>query len=70
MQIWVDIVQADVPLLLGLESTSRHGFNVLIATDELFSAVHGWTMPLRRAQGHCLNGLRLSTLAGIRGYSC
>jgi hypothetical protein len=54
MDVWVDIVQAEVPLLLGLDTMSRNGLNVLIATDELFSAIHGWTLPLRRAKGHLL----------------
>jgi hypothetical protein len=54
MHIWVDIVQANVPVLLELDAMSRNGLNVLIATDELFYAVYGWTMPLRRAQGHLL----------------
>jgi hypothetical protein len=52
MHIWVDIVQADVPLLLVLDAMSRNGLKILIATDELLSALHGWTIPLRRAQGH------------------
>jgi hypothetical protein len=34
MDVWVDIVQAEVPLLLGLDAMSRNGLNVLIATDE------------------------------------
>jgi hypothetical protein len=54
MDVWVDIVQADVLLLLGLDTMSINGLNVLIATEELFSAVHGWTMRLRRTQGHLL----------------
>jgi hypothetical protein len=70
MDVWVDIVQAEVPLLLGLDAMSRNGLNVLIATDELFSAVHGWTLPLRRTQGHLfLEWAPSSSASCIQGRS-
>jgi hypothetical protein len=43
---------ADVPLLIGLDIISRHGLNVLIATDEITSATVGWSLPVHRQHGH------------------
>jgi hypothetical protein len=54
MDIWADIVHAEEPLLHELDTMPMNHLNVLIAMDELFSAVHGCKLPLRRAKGHLL----------------
>jgi hypothetical protein len=52
LQLRVDVVVPGVPLLIGLDILSRHGLNVLIATDEITSATEGWSLPLNRQHGH------------------
>jgi hypothetical protein len=52
LKIRIDVVAADVPMLIGLDILTRHGLNVLVATDELKSAEADWVLPLLRQSGH------------------
>jgi hypothetical protein len=49
IQLSVNVVIPDIPLLLGLDILTEHGLNVMLATDEVKSAT---TMPIHRQHWH------------------
>jgi hypothetical protein len=71
MDVWVDIVQAVVPLLLGLDTMSINGLNVLIATENCSPpCTAGQFHFIEHKNIYCSSGRPLSVLAGTRGRSC
>lgn len=51
-QFWVDVVDADIPLLLGLELLDKHMLVADNVENVLVSKVHSWKIPIIRAHGH------------------
>jgi hypothetical protein len=47
-----DVVQSDVPALLGLSFLDKIGCNALLMENKLHCIDESWSMPLLRANGH------------------
>jgi Reverse transcriptase (RNA-dependent DNA polymerase) len=52
LQFQVDVVDAGIPLLLGLDFLDHHGLYAQTVDNILVSARSGWTLPLVRRGGH------------------
>ena len=48
----VDIVEASIPLLHGLDVLDQHAIFSKTVTNELFFAQEGWNLPLTRMMWH------------------
>lgn len=49
---WIDVVDADIPLLLGLDLLDKYDLVADNVDNVLRSKVFGWTVPMKRAHGH------------------
>ena len=47
-----DIVEANIPFLIGLDAMRKHRVQPLIIVEELESVDHGWRLPLTAYRGH------------------
>lgn len=52
LNFWIDVVDADVPLLIGLELLDKHELVVDNVDNLLVSKLGGWTIPIFRTHGH------------------
>lgn len=52
LQFWVDVVDADIPLLLGQDLLDKHKLVADNVENVLHSKKEGWTIPIVRAHGH------------------
>ncbi|CDF34787.1 unnamed protein product [Chondrus crispus] len=52
LPFWVDVVDADVPLLFGLDLLDRHKLVADNTDNVLVSKIGGWQVPIVRAHGH------------------
>ena len=52
LQFFVDVVDADIPLLLGLDLLDKHMLVADNTVNLLISKVGRWTVPIVRAHGH------------------
>ena len=48
----IDIVEAPIPMLLGLDVLDHHAIFANTVTNELIFAREGWSLPLTRKMGH------------------
>jgi hypothetical protein len=48
----VDAVDADIPLLLGLDFLDRHGLDILTTANRLVCTAQGWSLPLIRHRNY------------------
>lgn len=51
-QIRAHVVGADVPLLIGVNTLDKYGWNVLTVENALHSVKEGWHLPIQRQDGH------------------
>ena len=52
--IKADVVDANIPLLIGLDILDEYGWNVLTVQNQLHSVAEGWKMNLSRRGGHVI----------------
>jgi hypothetical protein len=52
LQLDVDVVQPDIPMLLGLDILDSHGLQFLSTENALEAVEKGWKMPVVRKDGH------------------
>jgi len=50
----VDVVNADIPFLIGLDFSDKHKIVADNVDNILRSKIYGWEMPIRRIHGHLL----------------
>jgi hypothetical protein len=48
----VDVVEPDIPLLIGLDTLDKHGLQFLSVSNKLQSVKAGWVLPVVRKRGH------------------
>jgi hypothetical protein len=48
----VDVVEPDIPLLIGLDTLDKHGLQFLSVSNKLQSVKAGWILPVIRNRGH------------------
>jgi hypothetical protein len=48
----MDVVQADVPMIIGLEVLDRECLVADNVENKLLSTKHGWSLPITRKYGH------------------
>lgn len=51
-RVLAHVVEADIPLLLGLDVLDEYGWNILTVENEVVSVPESWTMPIVRKSGH------------------
>lgn len=52
LSFWIDVVDADIPLLLGLDLLDEHKLVADNVDNVLISKVGGWRVPITDAHGH------------------
>ena len=63
----MDVVAADVPMLLGLDVLDREKLIVDNVDNLLVSKLHDWTIPITRKEGHLLPAVPVLDLVGLSG---
>ena len=51
LTIWVDVVQQDIPLLIGLDVLDKYSLQVLSVLNELECVRENWRLPVHRKHG-------------------
>jgi hypothetical protein len=52
LEFQCDVVESDVPLLIGLDTLDKYGLNVMSVEGILQSTTEKWHMPMQRQKGH------------------